>query len=147
LSEPRLAWLCSIRGFGTSNRLTGNDQDKIRKNFYAALRGEADEEVLTHTKHCLEYIRNTLMCHADTNLEYREVHPITGQIGTSGYNPTGYNVHYCRDWNKLRDFVEKWRVWNGKDRPEQRRISEEENIPGRKINYDYISSRGDPVPS
>ena len=82
------------------------------------------------------------MCHVDTNLEHREQDEGTDQIGTSGYSQ-----HQCRNFDEAFAFAEKWRVWNGKSRPEQARITDEENIPGRIINYDYVSSRGDPVPS
>lgn len=44
-------------------------------------------------------------------------------------------------------FAEKWRVYDGKNASKRIKISEEETIPGRVINYDYISSRGDPEPT
>ena len=81
------------------------------------------------------------MCHGDTNLEYREEDEETGEVGTSGHG-----THQCQHFAELYDFAEKWKVWKGKRRPEQERIMEEENIPGRVINYGYVSSRGDPVP-
>lgn len=90
--------------------------------------------------HCLDYIRQALQCQADTNLEYR-VAPETG-----GAAFTGYSEHRCRDFERVFRFAEKWRVYDGKNASEWIKISEEESIPGRVINYDYISSRGDPEP-
>ena len=55
-------------------------------------------------------------------------------------------MHQCRDYDQIHAFAEKWRVFNGQTVKERKKISEEENIPGRVINYDYVSSRGDHVP-
>lgn len=75
------------------------------------------------------------MCHGDTNIEYREVKQDTGEIGTSGWT-----LHHCRNYAELHDFAEEWKVWSGKARPEQERITDEENKPGRFIHYNYVSS-------
>ena len=112
----------------------------LRLGYYAACSRTSDELAIHHVNHCTEYLRQSIMCHADTNLEYREeIEP--GQIGT-----TGYGEHQCRNFQEARDFAEKWRVWNGKTPAERTKISEEENIPGRVIHYEYISSRGDRRP-
>ena len=87
--------------------------------------------------HCLDYIRQALQCHADTNLEFR----------TKDATFTGYGEHQCRDLDRVFSFAEEWRVYDGKDNNERIKISEAETIPGRVINYDYISSRGDPEPT
>ena len=114
---------------------------RLREGYYTALHGNENEHGTYHVKHCLEYLRQAIMCHGDTNLEYREIKEKTGEVGTSGYTE-----HHCRNFKELHDFAEGWRVWNGKNRPEQERITEDENIPGRKINYLYCSSCGDDPP-
>lgn len=75
------------------------------------------------------------MCHGDTSIEYREVKEDTGEIGTSGWT-----LHHCRNYAELHDFAEEWKVWTGKARPEQGKVTEEENKPGRYIHYNYISA-------
>lgn len=116
--------------------------NRLRQAYYAALNGTADNETTHHIKHCLDYLRQAVMCHADTTMEYREEDKETRQLGTSGYS-----AHRCRDFRAAHDFAEEWRVWDGKNRPTQVKISEEENVPGRIINYDYVSSRGDLLPA
>ena len=90
--------------------------------------------------HCLDYIRQALQCHADTNLEYR----VASGTGDAAF--TGYSEHLCRDFDGVLHFAEKWRVYDGKNASERTKISEE-IMPGRIINYDYVSSRGDPEPT
>jgi len=79
------------------------------------------------------------MCNADANLEYRKVDPVTGRLETPDDG-----VHLCRGFEELSYFAEKWRVFDGKTVSEKRRIKGDEL--GRIIHYDYVSSRGDPVP-
>lgn len=81
------------------------------------------------------------MCNADTNLERRTEDKITGTISV-----TGYGNHQCRDYDERFVFAERHRVWNGKAEAEKEKISDDENVPGRTIHYDYLSSRGDLVP-
>lgn len=115
-------------------------KETIRKNFFAAQDCTATSETEKHTVHCLDYIRQALQCHADTNLEFRVV------SGTGDAAFTGYGEHLCRDLDRIFLFAEKWRVYDGKNASERIKISKEEVIPGRIINYDYVSSRGDPEP-
>ena len=79
------------------------------------------------------------MCNADANVEYRKVDEVTGRVETPGDG-----VHLCRGFGEMFYFAEKWRVFDGKSVGEKRRIVEDEL--GRTIHYDYVSSRGDPVP-
>ena len=112
----------------------------IRRNYFAARDCAAGSEGDRHVVHCLDYIRQALQCHADTNLEYR----IVSETGNVGF--TGYGEHRCRDFERVFRFAEEWRVYEGKDDSERVKISEGEMMPGRVIDYDYVSSRGDPEP-
>ena len=94
-----------------------------------------------HVHHCLEYLRQSIMCNADTNLERRTEDKITGIISV-----TGYGNHQCRNYDEHFEFAERYRVWNGKSEAEKKNISDDENVPGRIIHYGYLSSRGDAVP-
>ena len=94
-----------------------------------------------HVVHCLDYIRQVLQCHVDTNLEYQ----VVSETGHAAF--TGYGEHQCRDFERGFRFAEKWRVYDGKNASERIKISDEEAIAGRVINYGYISSRGDPEPA
>lgn len=113
-------------------------QMMIREAYFGALHGSATNQTTHHVNHCLDYLRQALICHADANLEYR----VASESGDAA--PTGYGEHQCQDFDALFDFAEAWRVWNGKSGAERAKISEQENPAGRVINYDYISSRGDP---
>lgn len=79
------------------------------------------------------------MCQADTNLEYRQYDKTLDQLETPGWGEK-----HCRDFEGLFEFAEKWRVYNGKSPQERGKI--EEDALGRDLHYDYVSSRGDPLP-
>ena len=104
-------------------KLTSATQSAIRLGYYAAL-GETNVhefedstdpdaalDVLnthvdpSHVRHCFDYLRQTIMCNADTNLEI-----IDWQIGGS----TGWGFErQCRDYDKIVDWAERWRYRKG----------------------------------
>lgn len=49
-----------------------------------------------HVRHCLEYLRQSLMCLADTTPERTELNA-AGQRGARGFGVQ----HVCRDYNQL----------------------------------------------
>ncbi|KAJ7022735.1 hypothetical protein C8F04DRAFT_1137192 [Mycena alexandri] len=51
-----------------------------------------------HTRHCLNLLRQTVLCASDTTLD-----PLNSAKGTDGLGI----VHVCRDWEKVYDFVEE----------------------------------------
>lgn len=58
-----------------------------------------------HEYHCIDYIRQSIMCAADTTLDFAAPDTETGERrGFSGANST----HVCRDW----DFFVDWAVEN-----------------------------------
>lgn len=53
-----------------------------------------------HIEHCFDYLRQALMCNADTALEHA--------IEKGGQFVEGWDVwHECRDWNDLRSVAER----------------------------------------
>lgn len=60
-----------------------------------------------HTEHCLRYLRQILLCKADTTLEDADGLRTTedGRIlrGASGLGM----VHRCRDWTKVKSYLEE----------------------------------------
>ena len=64
--------------------------------------------------------------------------------GTGVVAFTGYSEHQCREVDRFFRFTDKWRVYDGKNASESIKISEEETIPGRVVNYDHVSYRRDP---
>ncbi|KAJ7642961.1 hypothetical protein DFH06DRAFT_1426664, partial [Mycena polygramma] len=56
--------------------------------------GSADQ----HAAHCLNLLRQTVLCASDTSLDALNMEGGTDGIGT---------VHVCRDWQKVYDFVEE----------------------------------------
>lgn len=63
-----------------------------------------------HTQHCLNYVRQMLLCEAGTRLE-----PVFAaeENGKMGLKVDGLGVdHVCRDWSLLHDAVnENFRQW------------------------------------
>lgn len=57
-----------------------------------------------HIHHCLDYLRQSIMCHADANLE-----PIDMTLG--GVKGFG-SPRKCRDSNKLKEWADTWRTHN-----------------------------------
>lgn len=72
----------------------------IVKSYFSAL-GSHDHDVV-HTKHCLEYLRNSIVCSADSALEpwKEELH------GVDGFG----SRHMCRDFGALFKWAEEFRV-------------------------------------
>lgn len=59
-----------------------------------------------HSRHCVDYLRQSLMCAADLTLE-----PIDPELG----GVTGWGVkRTCRDWAKLKSWAEDRRASNAK---------------------------------
>ncbi|KAJ1706237.1 hypothetical protein NYO67_11591 [Aspergillus flavus] len=58
-----------------------------------------------HTKHCIDYLRQSIMCASDATLEglADDGSPVTG---VDGWN----NTHQCRDWDSLYDFASRHRM-------------------------------------
>lgn len=53
-----------------------------------------------HLAHCFDYIRQGIMCAADTTLEWSVTHP--------GALVTGWGIaHQCRDWNGFEEWQKK----------------------------------------
>ncbi|THY37879.1 hypothetical protein D6C98_10571 [Aureobasidium pullulans] len=50
-----------------------------------------------HVKHCIEYVRQAILCTADTTLE---------QANAGGSFTAQGAVHQCRDWNLVKGFLE-----------------------------------------
>ena len=63
------------------------------------------KDLLSHVEHCLDYVRQALMCAADTTVEWpafvREDANGTVQSGTDG---NGIQ-HKCRDWDAVVNFA------------------------------------------
>ena len=68
-----------------------------------------DEHELIHNDHCFDYLRNAVMCMADTTLEGQiEREGWDGEAGTDG---TGA-VHVCRSWDEVKGWAEKRRLYD-----------------------------------
>ncbi|KAL8919490.1 MAG: hypothetical protein Q9208_006775 [Pyrenodesmia sp. 3 TL-2023] len=67
-------------------------------------RAQAKEEIAektadpAHVRHCIDYLRQSLMCHGDTTIEVK-------RAGVSGVRGSG-TEHQCQDWERLRKWVE-----------------------------------------
>ena len=55
---------------------------------------------IPHVRHCLDLLRQTLMCHADTTLEVKDVE----LNGVRGFGVE----RQCKDWDQLVRLTEEW---------------------------------------
>ncbi|TCD66343.1 hypothetical protein EIP91_001447 [Steccherinum ochraceum] len=63
-----------------------------------------DTEHAGHFEHCLKYLRQTLICHADVTLE--AAHWVVDDDGINVAVTTGIGVtHACKDWDQLFTWV------------------------------------------
>jgi hypothetical protein len=82
-----------------------------------------------HNRHCLEYLRQSIMCNGDTNIEYRVV-------SESGVKETpGWDVKRCRDYNKIQEWAQEWRAFDGKIPSQKQEITDPDVLRGRVIKY------------
>jgi len=82
-----------------------------------------------HNRHCLEYLRQSIMCNADTNLESRVV-------SESGVKETpGWDLKKCRDFGQILSWAEEWRAFDGKIPSHKKEIVDPEVLKGRIIRY------------
>lgn len=56
-----------------------------------------------HEYHCIDYIRQSIMCSGDMTLDYAELHEDGTRRGFSGANST----HQCRDWDAIVHWAEE----------------------------------------
>ncbi|TCD66352.1 hypothetical protein EIP91_001456 [Steccherinum ochraceum] len=90
------------RPFATSLYHQLHCLDQIRTSF---VRSNVDAETMRHVEHCLRYLKDVLLCHADITVEPAEWMEVGGNTmpGTDGDGV----VHSCRDWDKVKEFVEE----------------------------------------
>ena len=75
-------------------------QNLIRIGLHEALNG--DSEQVGHAQHCIEYLRQNIICAADTTLE-----PIKPEInGVDGFG----NNHNCRNYTAVKEWAELYRA-------------------------------------
>jgi len=73
----------------------------IRAALYHFSEGVDQTVPLVHTLHCLDSLRQEVMCHADSDLLYTE----DGKIFGDG------QVRECKDWDKLRSWTEHRKIY------------------------------------
>ncbi|TFK41685.1 hypothetical protein BDQ12DRAFT_392738 [Crucibulum laeve] len=76
-----------------------------------AMMGGADplgkRDQVPHADHCLNYLRQTILCSADMTLEPELV------LGSQDVGEGLAVTHVCKDWSAVHDFAEKnWEEWN-----------------------------------
>ncbi|KAH7906880.1 hypothetical protein BJ138DRAFT_1117176 [Hygrophoropsis aurantiaca] len=87
-----------------------------------------------HAHHCLAYLREMILCNADTTLEPSKA--VLLSDGRTSRPVTGWRVtHECRDWVQVRDFVqENYLEWKDSDE-----FADATDVPisGRGLNLMY----------
>ncbi|KAF2114052.1 hypothetical protein BDV96DRAFT_647539 [Lophiotrema nucula] len=91
--------------------------DGMRRGYWAfynamneqvVLEEENMQPLLTpmHFKHCVDYLRQGLMCRPDLTLEI---------LNPAGMGVEGFGTeHTCKNWGELTTFVKAWETW-GRD--------------------------------
>jgi hypothetical protein len=97
VSNPYLEKVISEPGMGESN---GSSTLSTITNQGGAGHGLHPD----HVKHCFDYLRQALMCAADSNLE--DIQWVDGIPETTGW--AGKRV--CRDYEGLKDWTATWRT-------------------------------------
>ncbi|PYH98058.1 hypothetical protein BO71DRAFT_480605 [Aspergillus ellipticus CBS 707.79] len=75
-----------------------------REGYYAAREGNVDQVSAAHLMHCWDYLRQTVMCFADTALEWIPAPP--NDKGSTGW---GFG-HQCHDFDAISDWAEENRL-------------------------------------
>ncbi|KAI1172801.1 hypothetical protein F4777DRAFT_581563 [Nemania sp. FL0916] len=79
--------------------------DGIRRGYWAARNGthHGSHDIRpSHIRHCIDYLRQSLMCHADMNLE-----PVNLNLG----GVTGFNSRRkCYDIDKVKEWAQEWKA-------------------------------------
>ncbi|KAF3385797.1 hypothetical protein DPV78_012674 [Talaromyces pinophilus] len=69
--------------------------------YQSAFTGEAlTQELAHHSAHCFDYLRQSIMCNADTSLE-----------GKTESGPGWGSVHQCKDYDALLEWANERSVW------------------------------------
>ncbi|KAG6004626.1 hypothetical protein E4U21_000902 [Claviceps maximensis] len=74
---------------------------RTRTGYFKAVAGNISDDDLGHLSHCWDYLRQSIMCSADTTLEWMGSTP--DQDGTTGW---GYQ-HTCKDWSALFNWAQE----------------------------------------
>ncbi|KAG6087966.1 hypothetical protein E4U15_007046 [Claviceps sp. LM218 group G6] len=75
--------------------------EALMPGYFVAAAGNASDVELGHLSHCWDYLRQSIMCSADTTLEWMGSTP--DEDGTTGW---GYQ-HKCRDWSAIFSWAEE----------------------------------------
>ncbi|KAK5653729.1 hypothetical protein OQA88_7885 [Cercophora sp. LCS_1] len=61
-----------------------------------------------HEYHCLDYVRQAILCAGDTTLDYADDRVVDSDGKVTRYGFTGANsTHQCRDWDIIKKFTEE----------------------------------------
>jgi len=72
----------------------------LRKGIYNAIDGKPVR--MSHMAHCFDYLRQAILCAADTALEAPAV--MQGHLGVDGWNDT----HQCRNFPAVFEWAEQF---------------------------------------
>ena len=88
----------------------------FRRLTVAAMNGTMSQHNVDHAAHCLSYLRQLLLCQADTALEPARLATTVSGGKTQAVYGEG-TTHQCKDWTQVRAFVEKnYQLWKDHDR-------------------------------
>jgi hypothetical protein len=81
---------------------------ELKRQHMRLKNSENSKDVPDHIPHCFDYLRQSLMCKADTALEKSAI-----QEGKTVHDVTGWGVdHECRDWEAIMKWASEHRSDN-----------------------------------
>ena len=86
-------------------------QDGIRRGYWVAFEAAREGRTINedelplmsspaHIRHCIDLLRNTLMCQPDVTIEFKD----DSIGGVRGFG----TEHQCKDWHQLVDWTSQW---------------------------------------
>ena len=78
---------------------------------------------------CLEYLRQSIMCNTETNLEYR-----VPREDSVRENP-GLDVKSCRNFDAARTWAPEWRAFDGKDSSAKHGVIDLDVLNSQVVNH------------
>lgn len=85
----------------TSRLTRDGNQKKIRRHVMQLNRGQVPFDHVLHVEHCMDALRQDIICHADDTPMYMWRDKAPGSLNLTAQG----QVRMCRDWNALEKYV------------------------------------------
>lgn len=91
-------------------------RDVVVASITGRARRETDASADRHIVHCLDYVRQGILCAGDTTLEeFKAVKDAEGLVMSYFIDGMGARHRQCRDWGAVREFLERNRFMGAEE--------------------------------